>query len=328
MLNNADRTGGSGPICYTWVRSDLLLTQVGQSGLPSRPDTDWGRQKRDVGRSVYLGEPMGGATWRQFFGQRRLRWAAAVCGRNGLQRVHHGFDLVHLASCGPGGQCVRVEVDAESVGDGEPVGLVVVVGFLNRGFYGCRQKPVVEIPPPSGSANTLTIWVMASQPFRHLDIHRPGPAIGGPWRCTSLPPRRCSLDKTAHRTPGVSMRCAGGLCDVASAWYCARSARHEANDFHIAHVGFTGFELADPAHLSQRADDLRHGCARDSGDLRGGVVLLDPFCAEPGLSCEGGSWGLGSGDGAGSFQADRVLTCSVVRPDSRLSSSMWATPGQ
>ena len=27
MLNNADRTGGSGPTCYTWVRSDLLLTQ-------------------------------------------------------------------------------------------------------------------------------------------------------------------------------------------------------------------------------------------------------------------------------------------------------------
>ena len=26
MLNNADHKGGSDPTCYTWVRSDLLLT--------------------------------------------------------------------------------------------------------------------------------------------------------------------------------------------------------------------------------------------------------------------------------------------------------------
>ena len=32
MLNNADRTGGSSPTCYTWVRSDLLLTWLDRAG--------------------------------------------------------------------------------------------------------------------------------------------------------------------------------------------------------------------------------------------------------------------------------------------------------
>ena len=84
--------------------------------------------------------------------------------------------MVQVAANSPGAQRILVEFDVEAVGDGEPVGQVVVVGFCGQGLDRLGQQPMVAVGSFGGPVDyaffgsSASRWIIRSMAVTGAEV--------------------------------------------------------------------------------------------------------------------------------------------------------------